>query len=53
MRGQRRPRLVQPPCAFGEEAGEREDEQHLSELRRLEAEEAEVEPALGAAESGP
>ena len=40
-----RPGLVDPLPALGEEAREREDEQQLSELRRLEAERAEVEPA--------
>ena len=37
-----------PAGALDEEAGESEDEQHLPELRRLELDEAEVDPALGA-----
>ncbi len=39
--------LVQTPRAFRQEAREREHEQDLAELGRLEAEEAEIEPALG------
>ena len=46
---QRRPDLVQPPRALGEEAGEREHEEELPELGRLEREEAEVDPARRAA----
>ena len=38
--------------AVGEERGQEEDEQELRELRRLEAVEAEVEPALRAADLG-
>ena len=46
---QRRPDLVQPPRPLGDEAGEREDEEQLPELRRLEGEEADVDPARRAA----
>ncbi len=45
-RFQHGPALPDPPRAVGEEAGEEEDEQELPELRRLEAEEAQIEPAL-------
>ena len=44
------PNLAQPSRALRQESGQREDEQHLPELGRLEAEEAEVEPALRAAD---
>src|SRR5262249_57059650 len=41
-----RARVVELPRAFSEKAREGDDEEHLPELRRLEAEEAEVEPSL-------
>ncbi len=44
-RRRRRAWIVHPLCAVGEEAGERKDEEQLAELRRLEAERADVEPA--------
>src|SRR5207244_9675137 len=47
---ERRARLAQAPRPLGEKAGKREHEQHLAELRRLKAEEAEVEPALRTAD---
>src|SRR5205823_1633139 len=51
-REERRPRLADPPRALGEEAGQREDEEQLPELGGLEAEEAEVDPALRASGGG-
>ena len=45
-------RLAQPLRPVGEEAGEEEDEEQLPELGRLEAEEADVEPALRSARDG-
>ena len=47
-REQRR-ELGHAPAAVGEEAGEEEREQHLPELRRLQLEEAEVDPSPRAA----
>jgi hypothetical protein len=47
-----RPALPQPPGAVGEEAGQEEDEQQLPELRGLEAERPDVEPALRMARDG-
>ena len=44
--------LTDAPRAVDEEAGEREDEEHLAELRRLELEGADHEPSLGAADGG-
>ena len=43
---QHRPALPDPPRAVGEEPCQGQDEEQLPELGRLEAEEAEVEPAL-------
>ncbi len=48
-RGERSADLVQASRALCQEAGERKHEQDLAELGRLEAEEAQVEPALGTA----
>ena len=45
-------RLADAPRPVGEKAGEEEDEEQLPELRRLEAEEADVEPALRVARDG-
>ena len=44
-----RPEEPELPMALGEEAGDREDEQELPELGRLELERADVDPALRAA----
>ena len=41
--------VAHAPAAVGEEAGEREDEEQLAELGRLELEEADVDPAPRAA----
>ena len=41
---------VDPPGAVDEEAGDREHEEHLAELGRLELDDAEVDPALRAAD---
>src|SRR5439155_26263158 len=41
-----RPQLAHAPSPVGEEGREEEDEEQLSELGRLEAEEREVDPAL-------
>ena len=41
---------VDPPDALDEESGDREDEEDLAELRGLELDEAEVDPALRAAD---
>ena len=41
--------LAHPPVPVGEEARERQDDQQLPELGRLEAEEADVDPAARAA----
>ena len=47
--GQRRPPLRQPVPALGDERGEHDHEDDLPELRRLEVEEADLDPALRAA----
>ena len=44
-REQRRPHVLDAPDPVGEEGGDEEDEQELPELRRLEAEERDVDPA--------
>ena len=48
-RAQRRRRVGRVACAFRHEAGDREDEQELPELRGLEREEADVDPPRRAA----
>ena len=51
-RQRRRAAVDRASGAVGEEPGEREHEQHLPELGRLEREEADVDPALRAARGG-
>ena len=49
-RGEDRAPARHAPGALDEEARDREDEEHLAELRGLELDDAEVEPALRAAD---